>query len=108
MKRMIPFYWFSKLFAGDGKARKLQLLWEQCQILCNGVEASAEVINACSQNDVVGNLVEIKLMLKLKKTDGSYVYTNTATLVSLRQLPGKGDLLHIKYIPGCMQTVVIL
>jgi hypothetical protein len=108
MKQMFPFYWLSKLFAGDGKAKKLQLLREQRQILCNGVEALAEVIDACLQNDVVGNLVEIKLMLKLKKTDGSYLYTNTATLVSLRQLPGKGDLLHIKYIPGSIQMVVIL
>lgn len=68
MKRIPPFYWFKKLFAGDGKARKLQLLREQRQILSAGVETSAEVINAGLQNDVVGNMVQIRLMLKLKKT----------------------------------------
>ena len=108
MKQMLPFYWLKKLFTTDGKAKKMQLLREQRQILCNGVETTAEVIDAGLQNDIVGSMVQIKLMLKLKKTDGSYLYTNTASLVTLRHLPGKGDLLHIKYIPDSLDMVVIL
>lgn len=108
MKQMLPFYWLKKLFTAEGKSKKLQLLREQRHILCNGVETTAEVIDAGLQNDIVGNMIAIRLMLKLKKNDGSYLYTNTASLITLRQLPGKGDLLHIKYIPDSLDMVVIL
>ncbi|HMX77034.1 MAG TPA: hypothetical protein PK695_12480 [Chitinophagaceae bacterium] len=108
MKQILSFNWLKKMFTSDDKAKKLQLLREQRQILCNGVQTTAEVIDTGMQNDIVGNMVQIRLMLKLKKADGSYLYSNTASLVTLRHLPGKGDLLHIKYIPDSLDMVVIL
>jgi hypothetical protein len=108
MKRPALFYWLRRLFSGNKRAIQLKLLRELRQVLYYGLETSAEVIDADLQNDLVGGLVQVKLMLKMKKTDGSYSYTNTSTLVALRHIPDKGALLHIKYIPDNPDTVVIL
>lgn len=105
---MLPFYWFTRLFAGDRRAKKLKLLREQREILRYGIETSAEVLSAELRNDMVGNLVLVRLMLRLQKPDNSYLYTHADSLVTLRHIPGKGERLHIKYMPGNMDAVVIL
>lgn len=87
---------------------KLQLLKQQQFLLYEGMETSAEVIAASVFEDKVGSLLPIRLWVKLKKADGSFIYTHTLTLVPLNLIPGKGQKLRIKYLPENLSSILIL
>ncbi len=72
------------------------------------METSAEVIAASVFEDKVGSLLPIRLWVKLKKADGSFIYTHTLTLVPLNLIPGKGQKLRIKYLPENLSSILIL
>lgn len=96
------------LFPGRKRSEKLRLLREQRQILHQGMETTAEVLDSTVYGDKVGNLLPVSLWIKLKKTDGTYSFTHSKTLVSLRRIPAKGQLLRIKYYPDNTESVVII
>lgn len=100
--------WLVRLFAGDRKAGQLKLLQQQRMLLHTGIEATAEVMNTTLFEDRVGSMLPVRLWLKLKKADGSIVYTHTQSLVTPRQIPGKGQVLRIKYLPENMSSILIL
>jgi hypothetical protein len=102
------FRWWKNSRVSGQKITKLQLLQQQHVLLHQGLETTAEVMDAALQNNTVGDMLLVKLWLKLKKTDGSFSYTHTQTLLSLRNLPGKGQLLRIKYLPEDLSSVVIV
>lgn len=108
MKFNSPVSWLGKLIAGDRKAEKMQLLQQQRVLLHQGMEATAEVIDTTLFEDKIGGMFPVKLWLKLKKADGSFIFTHTHTLVSLNHVPGKGQQLRIKYLPENLASVLIL
>ena len=99
--------WTYKWFSGNN-AKGLNLLLHQRLLLHQGIVATAEVIEASLSEDKVGSLLPVRLWLKLKKTDGSFIYTHTLTLVSLKDIPVGGQTLRIKYLPDNLSSVVIL
>jgi hypothetical protein len=93
---------------GSKRSEKLLLLQQQRLLLQTGLEATAEVMNAVLFEDRVGSQLPIRLWIKLKKADGSFLFTHTKTLVPISKIPGKGQLLRIKYKPDDVNTIVIL
>jgi hypothetical protein len=108
MKFNSPVSWLGKIFAGERKAEKLRLLQQQRMLLHQGLEATAEVMDTTLFDDKVGSMFLVKLWLKLKKADGSFIYTHTHSLVSFGHIPGKGQLLRIKYLPENLSAILIL
>jgi hypothetical protein len=108
MKFFSLFRWLKNSKAAGQKKTKAQVLRQQHMLLHHGLETTAEVMDAVLQNSSIGDMLLVKLWLKLKKTDGSFSYTHTQTLLSLRNLPGKGQLLRIKYLPEDLSSVVIV
>jgi hypothetical protein len=108
MKFNSPSGWLGRLFAGERKAEKLKLLQQQRMLLHLGLEATAEVMDTSLFEDRVGSLLPVRLWLKLKKSDGSFIYTHTHSLVSSGHIPSKGQVLHIKYLPENLSAVLIL
>lgn len=100
--------WLVSLFGNNRKAEKMRLLQLQRILLRQGLEATAEVMDTTLTEDRVGSLLPVRLWLKLKKADGSFIYTHTLTLASLSHLPGKGQILRIRYLPEDMSSVLIL
>ena len=102
------FAWVSRIAGSDRKAEQLRLLKQQRYLLQQGLETSAEVMDTSLTEDKVGSLFPVRLMLKLRKTDGSFIYTQTQTLVPLNNIPGKGQSLRIKYQPENLSLILIL
>ena len=86
----------------------MRLLKQQRYLLHQGLETSAEVMGTSLTDDKVGSLLPVRLWLKLRKTDGSFIYTHTQTLVPLNHIPGKGQRLRIKYLPENLSHILIL
>ena len=108
MKFFSPVGWLTKTFAGERKAEKLQLLRQQHVLLHQGIESTAEVIDSSLSNGKVGSLLTVRLWLKLKKIDGSFVYTHANTLLSMRQIPVKGQMLRVKYLPENLSSILVI
>jgi len=98
----------TRFVSGNRRSERLQLLKHQRLLLRSGLEATAEVMDAVLFEDRVGSQLPIKLWIKLKKVDGSFLFTHTKTLVPISKIPSKGQLLQIKYIPGDIDSIVIL
>lgn len=94
--------------AGVDKAWALQLLNQQRELLKSGIEVSAEVLNISLMPKPVGSLQQARLSIKLKKADGSFIYTPTKALVSKYNVPEKGQLLRIKYLPQDLSVIVLM
>jgi hypothetical protein len=108
MKFNSPIVWFGKVFTGERRAEKLRLLQQQRMLLHQGLEATAEVMDTTLFDDKVGSMFPIRLWLKLKKADGSFIYTHTRSLVSISHIPVRGQVLRIKYLPENLSAVLIL
>lgn len=108
MKFNSPVSWLGKIFTGERKAEKLRLLQQQRLLLHQGLEATAEVMDTTLSEDKVGSMFPIRLWLKLKKADGSFIYTHTHSLVSISHIPGRGQVLRIKYLPENLSAILIL
>ena len=102
------FEWVSRLAGSGRKGEQLRLLKQQRYLLHQGLETSAEVMGTSLTDDKVGSLLPVRLWLKLRKTDGSFIYTHTQTLVPLNHIPGKGQRLRIKYLPENLSHILIL
>ena len=100
--------WVSRLTGNERKGGSLRLLRQQRYLLHHGMETSAEVMGTSLTDDKVGSLLAIQLWLKLRKTDGSFVYTHTQTLVPLNDIPANGKKLRIKYLPENLNYILIL
>ncbi|MGC4101309.1 hypothetical protein [Ferruginibacter sp.] len=85
-----------------------QLLRQQRHVLHTGLEGHAEVIHATPFNRYIGRLQQVQLWLKLKKTDGNYMYTHSNTLVNGACIPQCGHVVRIRYVPGKPEVVIIM
>lgn len=88
--------------------KRYRLLQNQRLLLRQGVLATAEVMETSLTDEKIGNLLPVRLWLKLKKADGSLIYTHAVTLVSLKNIPLIGQVLKIKYMPDNLSSVIIL
>ena len=102
------FAWVGRLIGSERKGGQLRLLKQQRYLLHQGLETSAEVMGTSLTDDKVGSLLPARLWLELRKTDGSFIYTHTQTLVPLNHLPGKRQRLRIKYLPENLSHILIL
>ncbi len=87
---------------------KLQLLKHQQFLLREGRETSAEVMEVSVLEDRVGSMLPVKLWVKLKTANGSFIYTHTQCLVPLDLVPGKGQTLRVKYLPANLSSILVL
>lgn len=97
-----------EVLAGANTARAYRLLLLQRQLLYSGIEVSAEVMDILLMEKTIGAMHLIRLWIKLKKTDGSFIYTHTEALVELNSIPQKGQWLRIKYFPENLSSVLVL
>lgn len=107
MKTVMSMPWWQKFFAGWRKAECFKILKQQRNLLQTGLEATAEIMDATLLDDKTGRWMLLRLWIKLRKADGSFVYTHTNTVVSINQIPGKGETVRIKYTPDNFSTILI-
>lgn len=108
MKLRTIFSGWKKLLGGSRKRQLLQLLKQQRFLLHNGLETTAEVMGSTCTEEKVGGLLPVQLWIKLKKREGSYIYTSSRSLLSWGHIPGKGDNIRIKYLPDDLAVVLVL
>ena len=97
-----------QLVFSNKRVEYLRRLQQQRFLLRQGIEATAEVMETLLFDEKVGSLLPIRLWLKLKKADGTFIYTHTHTLINLNQVPGKGETVRVKYFPDNLSTILIL
>jgi hypothetical protein len=90
------------------KAEGLNLLQQQSLLLYQGRVTTAEVIETSLSDDKLGTMLPVRLWLKLKTKDENFIYTHTITLVSVRDIPVRGQTVTIKYLPDNLSSVLIL
>jgi hypothetical protein len=86
----------------------LPLLQQQRRLLYSGIEGSAEVIHSFMYMQRTGGLHRVQLWLKLKKADGSFLYTHTHTFVVQNKIPVTGNIVRIRYRLDNLSEVIIL
>ncbi len=96
------------IISGQGKTHKFHLLRQQHYLLHQGMEATAEVMESTLFEEKVGSMFPVKLWIKLKKADGTYIYIHTNTLVTLNHIPFTGQSLRIMYAPKDLSAILIL
>lgn len=106
MKFFSSFHWPGKKKTGEQNKRLL--LQQQYVLLHEGLETTAEVMEASATEDKVGGMFPVKLWLKLRRADGTFIYTHSQTLVCFNQIPGKGQMVKIKYHPHNLSAILIL
>ena len=108
MKLISSTGWLARILGRERKTEKLSLLQQQQLLLHEGHEGSAEVMEATLFENKVGSLFPVKLWIKLRKPDGSFIYTHTHSLVQGNHIPGRGQQIRIKYIPENLSAILIL
>ena len=99
---------FRKYFGLGLNRELLQLLEQQQLLLHSGIDGSAEVIRTTLFDKTIRCMHQVQLWLKLKKADGSYIYTHANTLVFYSDIPAAGSMLRVRYSPDNLKVVVIL
>jgi len=97
-----------EILIGAGELKAYRLLQQQRELLYRGIEVTAEVIDISLLQKAVGTMHLIRLCIKLKKTDGSFIYIPTEALVPLNSIPQKGQWLRIKYFPEDLSSVMVM
>jgi hypothetical protein len=97
-----------RFFSGSKKIESRQLLKQQRILLYQGYEGTAEVLDVLLLEERVGRLLPVRLWLKLKKADGSFIYTYSNSLLNRNRIPLKGQKLLLKYLPDDLSSVLIL
>lgn len=100
--------WWQRMFPGWKRAEYFRLLQQQRLLLQKGTETTAEIMDAAFFEDNTGSLLPMRLWVKLKKADGSFIYTHASTVVNYKQVPGKGETVKIKYLPDNFSSILIL
>jgi hypothetical protein len=108
MKLWSEFIWLFKVLCGGSKKECWLMLEQQRALLHHGVESTAEVLDTYVFDESMGNLFPVRLWVKLKRNDGNFIYTHTSTLMSLKEMPGKGQTLKIKYFPDNLSSILVL
>ena len=83
-----------------------QLQWQRF-LLRTGVPATAHILDMVEEQDDLYGYVQLRMwvMLKIK---GVIVYRHVQTLLNINQIPGIGDMIHIRYCPDDLSRIVIV
>lgn len=108
MKMDVTTPWWQRMFPRWKRAAYFRLLQQQRLLLQKGTETTAEIIDAAFFEDKTGSLLPMRLWVKLKIADGSFIYTHVSTVVNYNQVPGKGATVKIKYLPGNFSSILIM
>ena len=84
------------------------LIQQQRLLLHGGIETTAEVMDASFFDEQIGNKFPAQLWIRLKKMDGSFIYTHTQTLLSINHVPAKGETVRVRYFPENLSAILIL
>ena len=106
LRSAIP--WWQRVFPGWKRTQWLRLLQQQRSLLHTGMDANAEIMHTIFFEERIGNLLPVKLWVKLKKADGSFIYTHTITLVNYSFIPDRGETVKVKYQPSDLSAILIL
>ena len=99
---VIPLIFFNKLVLN-------RVSKKDRDILQNGVEADAEILNIQDTGVTINNIyINVKMLLKINPQFGSPFEVNTSHLVSRVNIPRPGDMLRVKYNKNDLTKVVIL
>jgi len=99
--------WIKSLKQGVS-VENFRLLQHQQSLVKEGRETIAEVVEASVPEERVGHLICLRLRLKLREIDGSFIYTDTRTLVGFNNIPQKGQWLKIRYRPDNLMSILLL
>lgn len=108
MKLISSTGWLARMLGRERKTENISLLQQQLLLLHEGYEGSAEVMEATLFENKVGSLFPVKLWIKLRKPDGSFIYTHTHSLVQGNHIACRGQQIRIKYIPENLSAILIL
>ena len=97
-----------EILVGTDRLKAYRFLQQQRQLLYSGIEVSAEVMDISLMQKAIGTMHLVRLCIKLKKADDSFIYIPTKALVSLNNIPQKGQLLRIKYFPEDLSSVMVM
>jgi hypothetical protein len=90
------------------RVEALQMLKQQRFLLHQGLETTAEIMETMQADEQVGSLLPVRLWIKMRNVDGSFMYLHTHSMIMLKNIPEKGQIVHIKYLPENPSNIVIL
>jgi len=85
----------------------LRLLQEQRLLLKEGISTMAEIMSTDFSDEWTGKLLHVKLWLKIKSAEGAFQYKHSSALMRPSQIPPKGTIITIKYLPSLTSIVIL-
>src|SRR5678816_2308960 len=86
----------------------IQMLKQQRFLLHQGLETTAEIMETMQTDEQIGSLLPVRLWIKMRNVDGSFIYLHTHSMIMMKHIPEKGQVVHIKYLPGKLSNILIL
>ncbi len=108
MKWQILISSLQQFFFNNRRGEALQMLKQQRFLLHQGLETTAEIMETMLTDEQVGSLLPVRLWIKMKNVDGSFIYLHTHSMIMMKHIPEKGQVVHIKYLPGKLSNILIL
>ena len=90
------------------RAEALQIIKQQRFLLHQGLETTAEIMETMLTDEQIGSLLPVRLWIKMRNVDGSFIYLHTHSMIMMKHIPEKGQVVHIKYLPGNLSNILIL
>lgn len=90
------------------RAEALQIIKQQRFLLHQGLETTAEIMETMLTDEQIGSLLPVRLWIKMRNVDGSFIYLHTYSMIMHKHIPEKGQVVHIKYLPGNLSNILIL
>ena len=90
------------------RAEALQIIKQQRFLLHQGLETTAEIMETMLTDEQIGSLLPVRLWIKMRNVDGSFIYLHTHSMIMMKHIPEKGETVHIKYLPGNLSNILIL
>ena len=100
----------SLLIFGNSREEKERLhrLQQQYSLSLAGIHTTAEIIALSVSKKGVARRSYVRLWIKLKKEDGSFIYTFTQTEPATPMSLSKGQVIQVKYLPGDPNSILVL
>ena len=108
MKWQILISSLQQFLFNNRRVEALQMLKQQRFLLHQGLETTAEIMETMQTDEQVGSLLPVRLWIKMKNVDGSFIYLHTHSMIMMKHIPEKGQVVHIKYLPGKLSNILIL
>jgi len=108
MKWQILISSLQQFLFNNRRVETLQMLKQQRFLLHQGLETTAEIMETMQTDEQVGSLLPVRLWIKMRNVDGSFTYLHTHSMIMMKHIPEKGQVVHIKYLPGKLSNILIL